>query len=274
MRIAAIYDIHGNLPALEAVLAEIDRERPDLIVVGGDVAAGPMPRPTIERLMAIDRPAHFVLGNGDREMVALFDGVPLDPSLPSAAREQIAWSVGQLDRAHRDFLASFTPPATFTIDGLGDTVFCHGSPRDVDEIITARTTDERLARIVAAVAQPLVVCGHTHMQFDRCHPLRRVPGAVRVVNAGSVGMPYGEPGAYWARLGPAVSLRRTAYDFDAAAERIRAGGFPWAEDFIANNMRCPHPAAEVEVLFEGWAAEREERAKREAEQERSERCVS
>ena len=252
MRIAAIYDIHGNLPALEAVLTAIDRERPDLIVVGGDVAAGPLPRPTIERLMALDRPAHFVRGNADREMVALFDGQPLDPCLSEAAREQIAWSVGQLDRAHRDFLATFTPPATFRIDALGDAVFCHGSPRDEDEIITARTTEERLARSVAAVSQPLVVCGHTHMQFDRRS------GMVRVVNAGSVGMPYGEPGAYWALLGPTVALRRTTYNLDAAAERIRAGGCPWAEDFIATNMRRPAIATEAQALFEGWAIEREE----------------
>ena len=252
MRIAAIYDIHGNLPALEAVLAAIDRERPDLIVVGGDVAAGPLPRPTVERLMALDYPAHFVRGNGDREMVALFDGQPLDPGLPEAAREQIAWSVGQLERAHRDFLATFTPPAIFPIDDLGDAVFCHGSPRDEDEIITALTTEERLAGIVAAVSQPLVVCGHTHMQFDRRS------GTVRVVNAGSVGMPYGEPGAYWALLGPTVALRRTTYNLDAAAARIRAGGCPWADDFIATNMRRPAAAAEAAALFEGWAAEREE----------------
>lgn len=254
MRIAAIYDIHGHLPALEAVLQEIEQERPDLIVVGGDVAAGPMPRPTIERLMALAPQAHFVRGNADRELVSAFDGLPLDPTLPQAAKDQIAWSVGQLDQPHRDFLASFTAPASFPIDGLGDAVFCHGSPRDEDEIITAITTDERLARIVAAVTQSLVVCGHTHMQFDR------QLGDTRVVNAGSVGMPYGEPGAFWVLLGPTVSLRRTAYDFDAAAERIRAGGFPWADDFVERNMRHPASANEVATLFEGWAAEREQRA--------------
>jgi predicted phosphodiesterase len=254
MRIAAIYDIHGNLPALDAVLAEIEQEAPDLIVVGGDVAAGPMPRPTIERLMALGDRARFVRGNADREMVVAFDGGAFAPNLPQAAQEQIAWSVGQIDRAHRDFLASFTPPVSFPIEGLGEVVFCHGSPRDEDEIITAITADERLARIVAEVSQQLVVCGHTHMQFDR------QSGGVRVVNAGSVGMPYGEPGAYWAMLGPTVSLRRTAYDLDAAAERIRAGGSPWAADFIANNMRTTPTAQEAATLFEGWAIEREKAA--------------
>jgi predicted phosphodiesterase len=253
MRIAAIYDIHGNLPALDAVLAAIEREVPDLILVGGDVAAGPLPRQTIERLMALGARARFVRGNADREMVGAFDGDPLDPRLPQAARDQILWSAGQFGQAHRDFLASFTPPVTFPIDGLGDAVFCHGSPRDEDEIITAITSDERLARIVAEVSQAVVVCGHTHMQFDRRS------GEVRVVNAGSVGMPYGEPGAYWAMLGPDVSLRRTAYDFDAAAGRIRAGGSPWAEEFIARNMRQPATTEEAAALFEGWAIERERR---------------
>jgi len=253
MRIAAIYDIHGNLPALEAVLAEIEREAPELIVVGGDVAAGPMPRQTIERLMALGDRAHFVRGNADREMVLALDTGERSAALPPAAMEQFTWSVGQLNRQHRDFLASFTPPVTFAVDGLGDVVFCHGSPRDEDEIVTAITSDERLARIVADVSQQIVVCGHTHMQFDRRS------GAVRVVNAGSVGMPYGDPGAHWVMLGPDVSLRRTEYDFDAAAEIIRSGGAPWAEEFIAKNMRQPATGKEAATLFEGWAIEREQR---------------
>lgn len=255
MRIAAIYDIHGNLPALEAVLREIAPERPDLIVVGGDVATGgPLPRATIERLMALGPRARFVNGNADREIVAVFDGQPVDPSLPESTRERIAWSAGQIDRAHRDFIADFTPPVTFPIDGIGDAIFCHGSPRDENEIITTLTSDERLARIVAGVRQALVVCGHTHTQFDRRS------GDIRIVNAGSVGMPYDEPGAYWALLGPGVALRRTAYDLDDAAGRIRASGYPWADDYVARTLRRPYSAAEAATLFEGMAIERERRA--------------
>lgn len=258
MRIAAMYDIHGNLPALEATLRAIEQESPDLIVVGGDVASGPMPRPTIERLIALGPRAHFVRGNADRSLVAAFDGQPRDPTRPPVYRDQLAWSVGQLARPHRDFLAGFTAPAVYAIDGLGDVVFCHGSPRDEDEIITACTTDERLAAILAAVAQPLVVCGHTHRQFDRRH------AGTRVVNAGSVGMPYGEPGAYWALLGPTVSLRRVPYDLDAAAARIRASGYPWADDFVERNLRHAPTAAEVAAFIERLerlAAERAQRAK-------------
>jgi predicted phosphodiesterase len=259
MRIAALYDIHGNLPALEAVLRDVERERPNLIVFGGDLAIGPLLRPTIERLMALTTPAHFVRGNTDREVVAVFDGLPPSPNLPQIVRDKLAWEAGQLDRAHRDFLANFTPPVAFTADGLGDVLFCHGSPRDEDEIITAVTSDERLARIVAAVTQPLVVCGHSHMQFDR-----RV-GGTRVVNAGSVGSPYGEPGAYWLLLGPAVSLRRTEYDLDDAAAHIRASGYPWADDLIERDLRHPAGAAETAARFERYAVEREQRAEREEE---------
>lgn len=246
MRIAAIYDIHGNLPALDAVLAEIERDAPDLILVGGDVAAGPMPRQTIERLMALGDRAHFVRGNADREMVLALDSGERSNALPPAAMAQFTWSVGQLDRAHRDFLASFTPPVTFPVDGLGQVVFCHGSPRDEDEIITAITSDERLARIVAAVSQQIVVCGHTHMQFDRA------AGAVRVVNAGSVGMPYeGAPGAYWCLLDArGVSLRKTDYDYASAAADVAASGCPYAGGMAAD-LLAPPGRDETAASFEG-----------------------
>ena len=256
MRVAALYDIHGNLPTLDAVLTEVEWERPSLIVVGGDVASGPLPRPTVERLMALGPRAHFVRGNADRNLVATLDGLLPDPARSPTYRAQLAWWAGQLGGAHRDFLATFTAPTVFPVDGLGDAIFCHGSPRDEDEIITARTQDERLARIVAAVEQPLVVCGHTHVQFDRRWD------TTRVVNAGSVGMPYDAPGAHWAMLGPTVSLRRTEYDLDAAAARIRASGYPWADDFIASTLRHTPSATEVTAFLarlERLAAESKDR---------------
>ena len=257
MRVAAVYDIHGNPPALDAVLAAIEAASPDLIVVGGDVASGPMPRPTIERLLALGPRARFVRGNADRNLVAACDGQPPDPARVATYRDQLAWMAGQLGRHHRDFLAGFTAPVIHAVDGVGDAVFCHGSPRDEDEIITASTPGERLGAILAAVAQPLVVCGHTHRQFDRRH------AGMRLVNAGSVGMPYGAPGAYWALLGPTVSLRREEYDLDAAAARIRASGYPWADDFVERHLRHAPTAAEVAAFdagLERLAAERAARA--------------
>ena len=232
-----------TFPTASGQLRAVEREGPDLIVVGGDVASGPMPRPTIERLVALGPRAHFLRGNADRRLVATFDRQSPDPALTPAYRDQLAWLAGQLSRPHRDFLAGFTGPRAYAVDGLGGAVFCHGSPRDEDEIITEITPGERLARIVAAVAQPLVVGGHTHRQFDRRS------GTTRVVNAGSVGTPYDAPGAYWALLGPVVALRCTEYDLDAAAARIRASGYPWAEDFIARHLRYRPTAAEVAAFL-------------------------
>ena len=244
MRVAALYDVHGNLPALEAVLAAAEREQPDLIVVGGDVAAGPMPRPTLERLMALGDRACFVRGNADRLMVAAFDGVPLDPHISPAARQTDAWAAQQLDRAHRDFLTSFPFTLTLPIDGVGDVLFCHATPHSDEETLTVRSSDERWQAALRGVAQRVVVCGHTHMQFDR------IIGDVRVVNAGSVGMPYGAPGAYWMLLGPQIVLQHTPYDLEAAAARIRASGYPLSDDFAAHNVLQPPSEGEALAVFD------------------------
>jgi predicted phosphodiesterase len=250
MRIAAIYDIHGNLPALEAVLHDIDHSSPDLILVGGDVAAGPLPTATIDRLMTLGSPACFIRGNADRYMVQCFDGIPLDATTPAGARDVVTWAAQQLDRTHRDFLAGFVERATFTVDGLGPVLFCHGSPRYDDEIITAATPDHHVSVALTDVVESVVVCGHTHMQFDR-----EVNG-IRVINAGSVGMPYGEPGAYWALLGPEIMLQRTAYDIDRAVSRIRASGYPYAEEFANQTLRHPPTAHEAIEVFERMAQQR------------------
>lgn len=248
MKVAAIYDIHGNLPALEAVLAEIEQAAPDLIVVGGDVASGPLPRATLDRLMRLGERARFVRGNADRELVACFDGTPLSAKLPEEVQAITAWAARQLERRHRDFLANFEEQVILTVDGVGEVLFCHGSPRSDEEIFTAATPDQRLQAVMADVTQDVVVCGHTHMQFDRQF------GKVRIVNAGSVGMPYGAPGAYWLWLGPQVTLRRTSYDLEQAARLIRATEYPQAEDFADHNVLQPPTAAEVIELFERLAA--------------------
>ncbi len=247
MRIAAIYDIHGNLPALEAVLQDIAREQPDLIVVGGDLAAGPLPRVTLERLMHLGEKARFLRGNADRELVTCFDGGAAHPHLSDVADQTLRWVAGQVERAHRDFLAQLPAHVVVAIDGLGDILFCHGSPRSDEEILTVATPEGRVREALTGVAQHVVVCGHTHMQYDR------TIGTTRVVNAGSVGMPYGEPGAYWVLLGPGVELRHTSYDLAAAAALIQASSYPLADDFALNNVLAPPPAAEAIALFEGMA---------------------
>jgi predicted phosphodiesterase len=193
VRVAALYDIHGNVPALEAVLAEVERAGVDEIVWGGDVAAGALPAATLALMRAVG--GRCVSGNADRQIVEDFD-----------ADRASSWARA-VDRADRDYLASFEPTISLEIDGLGPTLFCHGSPRSDLENITRATPDERFAPMVEGVAEAVIVCGHTHQQFDR-----RLAGR-RVINAGAVGMPYeGVAAAFWALLGPDVELRRTDYD--------------------------------------------------------------
>jgi predicted phosphodiesterase len=226
MRIAVLADIHGNLPALDAVLADVDRAGVDAIVLAGDVAAGPMPVATLDRLAERSDVLASVMGNGDREMVEAFDAIAAG-GRPQARFQVIAWAAEQLDRAHRDVLAAYVPTVTVEVDGIGPTLVCHGSPRDDNEILTTFTGADRLGPILEVVDERTIVCGHTHRQFDR-----EVAGH-RIVNAGAVGMPYeGDAAAFWALLGPDVELRRTAYDVAAAARTLRAAGLPDVDELM------------------------------------------
>jgi predicted phosphodiesterase len=219
LRVAALYDIHGNVPALEAVLADVERAGVDLIVWGGDVAAGPMPVETLARMRELG--GRCVSGNADRQMVEDFDADREPSDSDDEMMRTMLWSVAQVDRADRDYLAAFEPTVSLEIDGLGPVLFCHGSPRSDGERITRATPPERLAPMLDGVRERIVVCGHTHQQFDL-----RV-GEQRVLNAGSVGMPYeGTAAAFWLLLGPDVELRRTDYDVPAAVEAMRATGMP------------------------------------------------
>ncbi|HEV2108969.1 MAG TPA: metallophosphoesterase family protein [Thermomicrobiales bacterium] len=251
MRVAAIYDIHGNLPALEAVLADIDRIGVDIILVGGDLAAGPMPCETLDLLMSLGNRVRLIRGNADRELVAHYDlpgEQPIRESDPELARA--AWAAQQLTRVQRDFLAGLAERAVIDVDDLGPVLFCHGSPRSDEEIITRVTPEARMREMLAGAREGIIVCGHTHVQFDR------VVADTRMVNAGSVGMPYeGSPGAYWALLGPTVALRRTTYDVEHAASLIRSTGFPNADAF-ADTVLKPPTAEEATAFFEQVAAER------------------
>ncbi len=182
MIVAALYDIHGNIAALDAVLADVRLERVDAVVVGGDVAWGPFPAETVERLMGLDGTVRLVRGNCDREMVEAFDAGASAGSVADAAAESVAaWAAERLTRVQRDFLASFEPTATLDVEGLGRTLFCHATPSSDEARFTRLTPAAEVADLLGDVEAGVVVCGHTHMQFER-----RV-GPTRVVNAGSVG---------------------------------------------------------------------------------------
>lgn len=217
MRILALYDIHGNAEALDAVLADPRAAGPDAIVVGGDVVPGRFAQRALDRLAQVEAggtPVHRVRGNGERESG--------DPAL-------LAW------------------PTTVVLDGV---LFCHATPRDDEELLTRISTPERWAAALADVTHPLVVAGHTHQQDDR------TVGAVRCVNAGSVGLPYeGDPGdARWLWIEDGVPhLRQTAYDAPGAGRRLLDGGA--LDDSVHAALIAPQPAIEITTFFEQRAGQ-------------------
>lgn len=243
MRVAALYDIHGNLPALEAVFQDITQADVDQVVIGGDVIPGPMPRETLRRLLDLDLPTHFIYGNGELAILAQMTGARTGSvtywGTTSGARppETIVdiyrWTAAQLQPEFEPVLASWPKTLQLGIDGLGQVLFCHSTPRSETECFTRLTAEDHLLPLFEPLQVSVLVCGHTHMQFDR------MIGNIRVLNAGSVGMPFGEPGAYWLLLGPDVQLRHTAYDLARAAERIRATNYPQAQEFAAHNVLQP-----------------------------------
>jgi predicted phosphodiesterase len=195
------------------------------VVIGGDIALGPQPLEALELLDALGDRAHWIRGNCESQ-------TPHEDPLWEQRR------LFTLDRVGAERHRSLEKlPATLSVDvdGLGPTLFCHGSPRSDEEMITAVTSEERLREVLMDVAESTVVCGHTHHQFDRA------ADGIRVVNAGSIGMPY------------EVELRRTSYDFAAAAEAIGASGYPDSEELVEMLFANPPTAAEVAEYFERQA---------------------
>jgi predicted phosphodiesterase len=227
--VAVLSDVHGVLPVLDAVLAEPDVAAAELVVVTGDHAAGPQPVAVLDRLTSLGDRVLLVRGNADRQLAAWARGerfeVP-DPVVP--------WAAEQLGEEHVELLAGLPHPVTVEVAGFGPVLFCHGTPRDDEEVVLVDTRLQRWAEVFADLPAEVatVVCGHTHMPF-----LRLVDRRV-VVNPGSVGMPYGRAGGHWALLaGGAVSLRRTPVDVDAAVRAVVAGSaYPdrqqWADCFV------------------------------------------
>lgn len=237
--VAVLSDVHGVLPVLDAVLAEADVRAADLIVVTGDHAAGPQPTAVLDRLTSLGERVLLVRGNADRELMAYRRGegttIP-DPIAP--------WAAQQLSQQHLDLLAGLPHPVTVDVDGFGPVLFCHGSPRDDNEVVLVDTRLARWAEVLADVPDQVrtIVCGHTHMPFVRLVDRRLV------INPGSIGMPYGRAGGSWALLeGGNVTLRHTPVDLDEMIAAVVAGSdFPgaraWAEDYVRSE------ASDVEAL--------------------------
>jgi putative phosphoesterase len=234
VRVAAFNDIHGNLPALEAVLDEVPAEGVDAIVCGGDVVTGPFSVEVYD-LLSGRHDVRFLHGNADRFVVEGIDEYDQD------------WEAERRRLGEERVATIATWPTTveLEISDLGRTLFCHAIPSADEPIFTRLTPDEILAELIGDVEADLVVVGHTHVQFDR-----RLQNGLRVVNAGSVGMPYeGRRGAYWALLGDDVVLRRTEYDTEAAVRAILETGAPNGEQ-LAGYLLEPRDPDEVSAFFE------------------------
>jgi putative phosphoesterase len=242
MRIAALYDIHGNLPALEAVLEEVRQSGVDRVLVGGDIVPGPMARETMDHLLELSIPVQFIVGNCEAAVLQEAAGRE-SPAVPEAYRAIMRWTAEQLSAEHKRLMSSWPKTISLQIPPIGEVLFCHGTPRDENECFTRLTPEEQLLPIFGGLRASLVVCGHTHMQFDR------TVSGTRIVNAGSVGMPFGAPGAYWLLLGPDVQLQRTEYDLEKAAKRLRATRYPQAEDYAARNVLQPPSEQQMLEVF-------------------------
>jgi len=221
MKIAALYDVHGNVHALEAVLAEC--EDADVVLFGGDIAAGPFPRETVELARSVLN-ARFVRGNADEG---------------TAMPDEIArWTKAQLEQEEVEWLGGL--PWSQTLD---DTLYVHANPIDFG-IVTQWTPDAELERYLVEIDTPRIVTGHVHMQWTR-----ELDG-VRWTCAGSIGMPYeAEPGAYWTLVdGGDVSFRHTDYDRERAAAAIRTSGYP-VKGFAEENVLAVPTRNEARAFF-------------------------
>jgi putative phosphoesterase len=229
-RVAVLSDVHGNDPALAAVLDEVERDQPDLVVFGGDLTWGPLPAETLDRVRRLTLPVRFVRGNADR---VLLEG--------THETERERWMQERHPPDALALLERFAEYEVIEIEGLGPVRFSHGSPRTDEECVTPETPESRVREFMAGIDERVLVSAHVHIQFDR------EIGGIRSVNPGSVGLPYeGRPGAYWALLGPDVEPRRTVYDLDEAVSRYRSTDFPNVEQMVELLLEPPTPAEVIE----------------------------
>jgi predicted phosphodiesterase len=223
--LAVLYDIHGNLPALEAVLTDAQARGADRYLLGGDYASlGAWPVETLERLRKLPTVARL-RGNWERWQANPEDmpEIPFNQAACRWVREQIGAAAGELGAL----------PETTTVDG---TFFCHASPRsDMRSFFPEPADDE--AELLAGVSEKRLVFGHTHLQFQRLSA-----GGIELVNPGSVGLPFdGDTRAAYAVIdGERLELRRVEYDYERAAalarERIAEVG-----DDIAERIESASP---------------------------------
>ena len=233
MRVAVLSDIHGNLPALRAVLRDLEREDVRSVVVAGDTISGPWPVEVFDAVAALD--AGIVRGNADREVL----------QRSTRYGPLAGWCADRLGEERLGVASSWPLTLDLDVDDLGRVLVCHSTPSSDEPIYTRITPDADVLALLGDVDADVVVSGHTHMQYDRT-----LAGGLRLVNPGSVGMPYeGTPGAFWAILGPEVELRRTDYDAAATVESVRALGAP-VDERLLDHLVDPPTSDETTAYFE------------------------
>ena len=224
MIVALISDIHGNLVALEAVLADLERDGPDRIVCLGDVAAtGPQPRATVERLRSLGCPV--VMGNADAELLGPIPQTERDGDV-RRIEEIDRWCAGRLSPADLDYLRGF--PLTLEVSlGDGHALLCfHGSPRSFDDVIEATTPESELQHLISGHSADVMAGGHTHAQLLRRH------AETTVLNPGSVGLnpPWVEYALVSYEDGSLrVEMRRLPLPGEAVVRAAAGSGMPHAE---------------------------------------------
>lgn len=252
MRIAAIYDIHGNLSALQAVVTEITKANIDLIIVGGDVIAGPKPVETLELLEKTSKEIsmQFIHGNAESELLRYIDGKDIN-GLTKNAEAITHWLAKELNYKQIEFISTWAKTQQLKLDDGKEILFCHATPANDIDIFTELTLESELMPIFKNLTASIVICGHTHMQFER-----KVAN-IRVVNAGSVGMPFGHTGANWLIIDNDVSFMHSNYNLKEAAISIRRTSYPQANQFANNSvLNSPSKTTALEMLAQLAASQK------------------
>lgn len=231
MTVAAIYDVHGNHFALEAVLAEIHQSHIQKVVVGGDLVWGPQPREVMDTFMKYKDEFLFIMGNSDREIAFCHvqENEPQD-----IITELNQWCADQLKDEQISFLKGLPKELALSIEGIGDVLFVHGSPRSDEEAIRVDTPDQEILEMLRDTEEKIIVCGHTHIQFDR------MVGDKRVINAGSAGLQSRAKGACWLLIDNEFHLKITEYNVEEAAKGFLQGQCPYKKDFAEHILNPPY----------------------------------
>ncbi|WP_434716446.1 metallophosphoesterase family protein [Lacticaseibacillus paracasei] len=228
MKIAALYDIHGNYPALKEVLKQVKKLSPDLVVLGGDLIAGPMPLETLSLLKRVSTTFKTVgiMGNNDQDIVDIYAKKRV--GLSRKATEQLTWIANQLSYKQVSFLRNLLPSIS-----IGNYFFCHAVKNDNTTVFSPRQNKAYIEALFKGVQESYIICGHTHIQFELSLPNKKI------INAGSIGMPFSNQfGAQWLWLEDnRIEYKRTIFNQQVAIQLISQTEYPFKNEFIANNLR-------------------------------------